>query len=498
MKNKVILFAVVVVCFFGFISEGFSQDVNTLQADQLKKLESISAKDNVSNPDPAAVTETVKAFKEKSEGRNARTARTFYCGANDFKAVAGTTWEFTYNMTSATFTDTIVIESSVKTDDDGDCYLSCYDADDSGSLGRVYYTDRNEIGLGFWAYVLNSDGDFMQNYEFSVSGNTASGLYYFYLPNDESYSDSYSLTGNKVNGGNGSYVSSLLIADFGYYGLYKYDGSYWTGILAESAESMTAWEGKVAVDLGSQGLFLYDGSSFSGIASWNAENVIVWNDNLIADFGGYGIYLYNGYSWAGLSTWNPDSIVAWGDKLAADFGSDGISFYNGRSWTSIVSGWNAESMTAWGDYLAVDFGANGLWLYDGSSWSGLTAWNAEGMSVWLNRLVIDFGTKGLYMYVQNMYGDSSWTGLATWNAENIAVLPSSFGDNLIVDFGNYGMWMYDGFSWTGITGWNPESMTIWENNLVTDFGSNGLWLYEGSSWTGLAGWNCDDMEVLSY
>jgi len=78
------------------------------------------------------------------------------------------------------------------------------------------------------------------------------------------------------------------------------------------------------------------------------------------------------------------------------------------------------------------------------------------------------------------------------------VLPSSYGDSLVADFGGNGLWIYDGFSWEGITGWNPESMTIWENKLVTDFGGNGLWLYDSGSWSGLAGWNCDDMEVLSY
>lgn len=75
-----------------------------------------------------------------------------------------------------------------------------------------------------------------------------------------------------------------------------------------------------------------------------------------------------------------------------------------------------------------------------------------------------------------------WTA-GPWQSQGMI---SWGGENLVVDFGNNGLWNYNG-SWIQLSRWNPEHLTAWGKRYLTvDFGSNGLWNFDGNSWEKIA------------
>jgi len=102
-----------------------------------------------------------------------------------------------------------------------------------------------------------------------------------------------------------------------------------------------------------------------------------------------------------------------------------------------------------------------------------------------DELIVDFGPNGLWHY-----DGSSWSSLAGWNSSGM----EEWTGGLAVDFGTYGLWNYDGSSWTSLAGWNPSNIKAYGTGLAVDFDTYGLWYYNSSTWTSLAGWDPEGME----
>ncbi|MBW1816935.1 MAG: FG-GAP repeat protein, partial [Deltaproteobacteria bacterium] len=95
-----------------------------------------------------------------------------------------------------------------------------------------------------------------------------------------------------------------------------------------------------------------------------------------------------------------------------------------------------------------------------------------------NELLVDFGELGLWHYRKHM-----WTLLNAADAEDVM----RYGRSVFVDFGLYGIYMYDGSEWRAVSAVDPDnsgrSMLIWKDMLVVDFGAFGLWVFDGAAWT---------------
>jgi len=173
MKKKSFISVLFIIVFlFGFVCEGFSQNPADSEIEQILRTKSIESKAK------AADTSWTSGDPE------------------DFSALTGTTWEFTYTLDEYTYTDTLIFEKSVQTSSDGSVILSYYDQYEYE--GGVIYTELpSEVGGGYGFFAVITTEYFNQIYIFKVSGDTAAG--YYMMEYDGEYSDPYPMTGKKIN-----------------------------------------------------------------------------------------------------------------------------------------------------------------------------------------------------------------------------------------------------------------------------------------------------------
>jgi hypothetical protein len=74
---------------------------------------------------------------------------------------------------------------------------------------------------------------------------------------------------------------------------------------------MVASNSVLYVDLTSYGLYKWNGTAWSGLTSLNAENMAASGSSLYVDFGASnGLWKWNGTGWSGqLTSSNPDKIA---------------------------------------------------------------------------------------------------------------------------------------------------------------------------------------------
>jgi hypothetical protein len=240
---------------------------------------------------------------------------------------------------------------------------------------------------------------------------------------------------------------------------------------------------KLVVDFGFDGLYTFDGSSWRSISNANPEGLTRWNSLLAVDFGNDGIDTFDGLKWENIAAFNPEGMTAWSGLLVADFGWDGIDVYDGVSWNT-VNDWNPEEMVNWNGLLVADFENDGIYTYNGDSWENIATSNPDGLIPWRGLLIASNENSGIVAF-----DGSSWVPLLSENAENLIV----WKDLLVADLGADGIHTYDGITWNQISTSDPEHMTAWEDVLAVDFGSNGIYTYNGKLWTKIANADPEDM-----
>jgi len=172
MNKKNLISVLFIIAFlFGFVCEGFSQNTADSAIEQILRIKSIGSKARASD------TSWISSDPE------------------DFSALTGTTWEFSYTVGDI-YTDTLIFEKSVQTSSDGSAVLLYYDQYEYEG-GAVYTEFPSEIGGGYGFFAVTATDYYNQIYIFKVSGDTATG--YWMMEYDGEYSDPYPMTGKKIN-----------------------------------------------------------------------------------------------------------------------------------------------------------------------------------------------------------------------------------------------------------------------------------------------------------
>ena len=184
--KKGLTFIIMAVFLLGFMGTGFAQNLNDMEVEEVLKQRVL--KENAdSSSDDVNIEELLNTLKGNEKERS---SAWFSTNPSDLQPLAGTTWQFTFTITS-TFTDTITFGTSIETTSDGSVALSCYS--DYGD-GYAYYTDLPYSAGGGQGFAVGIDTSSMiEFYYFKVSGCSASGAY-----SSNISSNYYSMTGKKT------------------------------------------------------------------------------------------------------------------------------------------------------------------------------------------------------------------------------------------------------------------------------------------------------------
>jgi len=113
----------------------------------------------------------------------------------DLEPLKGTVWMFSYTVGSGNHVDTITFSNDVVTTSSGTTVLLCKNQDNRD--GGTVYADMSGFGRGFVAKIYSYFLD--DNYNFIISGDTASGIY-FRNNSTGSYISQYELHGVRISG----------------------------------------------------------------------------------------------------------------------------------------------------------------------------------------------------------------------------------------------------------------------------------------------------------
>lgn len=121
--------------------------------------------------------------------------------------------------------------------------------------------------------------------------------------------------------------------------VYNSESATWTQITSENPENMIYCGSSLYADYGGFGLWKWNGSSWTQIAEVNAENMVASGSNLYVDFGyDYGIWKWDGSVWLQLTLINAENMVVSDSALYVDFGASyGVYRYDGN-WTKLTNG----------------------------------------------------------------------------------------------------------------------------------------------------------------
>ena len=293
---------------------------------------------------------------------------------------------------------------------------------------------------------------------------------------------------------------SNLVAGFPGDGLYQYNGTTLTKISSNgSVTTMLGLSNVIYVSLGNAGLWKWDGTNFTEVLALNATSMVYSSTSslLYVNCPGYGVYSYDGvHTPIQITPAVATNMIVAGSTFYGDFGA-AIGFWSctgaGTNWTKIGTA-TSDILVVSGTTLYGDFGAAGVWAYNGTNWTQLTPAHANNLIFDGTTLYGDYGAVGIWAY--NVSSAKWGSGPITpASSKNLVVA----GTTLYGDFGAvYGIWQYSGAgtSWTQITPATSNQLLVSASVIDGTFGASGVWQWDNNSWTQLTSSNATQIIVF--
>ncbi|MHC1728010.1 MAG: hypothetical protein AB9866_18740 [Syntrophobacteraceae bacterium] len=270
----------------------------------------------------------------------------------------------------------------------------------------------------------------------------------------------------------------------------KWNGNEWSAL----GSGMNGYVNSLAMDKSGS---LYAGGSFTMAGGVAANHIAKWNGNewsalgsgmnspiraLAVDENG-NLFAGGSFTSAGSATankvakWNGSEWSALGSgtdsgvqALAVDVSGN---LYAGGDFTN-AGGESSSRIAKWlgRPALAVDFLSGGIYFWEGS-WEKTSSYHPSLLAAWGDRLVANFSDLGLYLH-----DGSSWKKLSSLKSAESMV---GIADSLYADFGESGVYRYKE-GWSKINSSNPTMMTSYGEKLVANFPDTGIWEFNGSAW----------------
>jgi hypothetical protein len=116
-------------------------------------------------------------------------------------------------------------------------------------------------------------------------------------------------------------------------GMWNYNSntSKWKSISKDNAEDIVSSGSLIYADFGPAGIWKWDGNEWAQISQSNPKNMVATGLTLYGDFGPAGIYMWDGYIWTQISKSHPVNLVASDSTLYGDFGKEGVWRYDGNN-----------------------------------------------------------------------------------------------------------------------------------------------------------------------
>ncbi len=296
-------------------------------------------------------------------------------------------------------------------------------------------------------------------------------------------------------------TNESLMIDYGNAGLFTFDGDNFEEIKDVNgklinADIMLPWYDMNEVyihedDNPNYYLYIYDGTTpVIPNDSTAIEDALFWRDYIVFNYpeAGQPIQLFGG----------PEPCAPC-DLLGPI--SQGTILYN------------PENMIEWRGNLVADYGSNGLFVYDGAKWNEI---DYEGISIDADIIVPSAESELIYIYEDDNpnyyvyeYNEIDPTirhdfaqieDMLYWRGYMVFNYPES--DSLLRLLGGPEDYWFVGLHGPVVQDtelFNPVSLTVWGNNLVANYGPYGVWYYDGVTWhavktsTGFGLINAEDM-----
>ncbi len=293
---------------------------------------------------------------------------------------------------------------------------------------------------------------------------------------------------------------SEIFGDFGIFGLWLWNNDVWTHLSWSNADSIISGDvdadgrAELIGDFGAIGLWIWNGGDWMQLTGVNPESVAAadvdgdGDKDVVGDFGGFGVWIHVNYNWYPLAPLHADSLTAGN--------TDGDP----------------------SDEILGDFGSAGVWLYDNSNWTALTDLDAEALIMLdhdgdgVDEIIGDFGVQwvhpefsGLWLWDGGALTHLNWNNAVTLIPANTDAHPDMeiVGTYLDVFGSVLGLWICDELSYAQLNPLNPETIAAGDidadgiDEVIGDFGAFGLWSWDNGTWTLLAGANAENVGVAN-
>lgn len=199
MKKGLLFLCVMFLFSLFFVNGAFCQTLSDSEAEELL----IQERATVNNGETNAGIDIQELFQsiQSQTGVKGRSTQWYSNNPNDFVAILGSKWKFTYTI-SSTYNDEITFGNTT-TQLSGNLGLDC--TDPSANFGAVFYTELPANLGGGYGYAASVTGYYLDDYYFfKVSGGVATGYYMYQVKSSGRYSSIYSMTGIRISGPTGN------------------------------------------------------------------------------------------------------------------------------------------------------------------------------------------------------------------------------------------------------------------------------------------------------
>ncbi len=188
-----IVISVIVIGSLFFISKGYSQNPDDVEAKKLYLKERALSKDKAKNLNTDDYLRLFKeAFAKNEDLQRSKRTAWFSTNSNDLNPLKGTTWIMVYNIGEDVYADVLTFGTQVSKTSDGTVGLSA--SNQNGDSGAVFYCDLLQGGRGFG--VIINGALYQDFYDFTIINSSIPQGFYSFQSDDYS-SSQHSLTGMK-------------------------------------------------------------------------------------------------------------------------------------------------------------------------------------------------------------------------------------------------------------------------------------------------------------